>query len=170
MKWFSLCFMFILRNNFKILIKTNHKKTDSWRLEELRMERLRASISQPWMRSPRRPSDKGSAPAALSSFSSTSTSISSLGFRLYLTWPSLCFSSFGLFSVMRERDLGLGFRSERAVWLGPEPSDSGWADYKSLIISMDDFFFFWLLKYSFIVIILALSFISKIWKFIFYSI
>ena len=37
------------------------------------MESLRVSISQPWMRRPRRPLGKGSEPTALSSFSSTST-------------------------------------------------------------------------------------------------
>lgn len=59
------------------------------------MERLRDSISQPWIRRPWRPSVNGSAPAAFSSFSSTSTSIflltDSPGFPLLLFFllPSL---------------------------------------------------------------------------------
>lgn len=55
------------------------------------MERLRDSISQPWIRRPWRPSVNGSAPAAFSSFSSTSTSIflltDSPGFPLLLFFP-----------------------------------------------------------------------------------
>ena len=65
------------------------------------MESLRVSISQPWMRRPRRPSGKGSAPAALSSFSSTSTSISFShrwlrSFSLFRFFVGFC--TFGLFS------------------------------------------------------------------------
>ena len=84
MKWFSLCSEFSnLKNKKRKKTKKEKKRkerererereTDSWRLEEVRMESLRVSISQPWMQRLRRPSGKGSALVALSSFSSTST-------------------------------------------------------------------------------------------------
>ena len=70
MKWFSLCSEFSNLKNKKIkkLKKKRKEKkrerereTDSWRLEEVRMESLWVSISQLWMRRPQRPSGKGSA-------------------------------------------------------------------------------------------------------------
>ena len=53
--------------------RERERESDSWRLKELRMESLWVSISQPWMQRLQQPSDKGSAPTALSSFPSTST-------------------------------------------------------------------------------------------------
>ena len=83
MKWFSLCSEFSNLKNKKTKKekkreerereRERERETDSWRLEEVRMESLRVSISQPWMQRPWRPSSKGSALVALSSFSSTST-------------------------------------------------------------------------------------------------
>ena len=57
--------------------------THSWSVEELSMECLRVSITQPLMRMPRRPpAAKSSAPAAFKSFSWTSNSIITFTFEL----------------------------------------------------------------------------------------
>jgi hypothetical protein len=84
------------------------------------MERLRDSISHPWMRRPFRPSGRCSAPAALSSFSSASTSISSLVPPVSCS-GGFCFAILvQMLTMTRTVSVETGSNLERAVGLGAD--------------------------------------------------